>query len=423
MLTLEEALQRVLAAVPPPARETVSLSEAAERALAEAISSPVDLPPFDNSAMDGYAVRAEDTAPATVEKPAVLQIAGRIAAGEPPRCRVEPGTCTRLFTGSVLPPGADAVVMQEDTAADPSDAAIVRVTDAVKPWENVRFRGEDIKRGEVILETGAPLGAAQLALLAATGIGNLQVARRPVVGVMATGSELREAGAALAEGQIYESNRVTIATLARQAGAVVKIFPLVADSLAGTRAALEQIFSECDCVVSTGGVSVGEHDYVKDAFAALGGEIGLWRVAIKPGKPFVFGRIRSASLSPGGGTGRGEGADDVSKLFFGLPGNPVSAFVTFLVLVRPALRRWQGAAEISLPSHPGTLAEPLANRGDRRHFVRVEVDDAGRVRPAGVQASHRLASLARATGLVEVPPETVLPSGAAVRVLRWECWP
>jgi molybdopterin molybdotransferase len=401
MLQLEEALQRVLAAVPPSVGETVSLNEAAGRVLVETISSPVDLPPFDNSAMDGYAVRAEDISTATIEKPAVLRLAGRIAAGETPRDHVEPGTCVRLFTGSVLPPGADAVVMQEDTTVDPQDAALVRVTDAVKPWENVRFRGEDIKCGEVVLETGAPLGAAQLALLAATGIGNLKAARQPVLGVLATGSELREAGAPLGEGQIYESNRATIATLARQAGAVVKIFPLVADSPDATRDALERIFSECDCVVSTGGVSVGEHDYVKEAFAALGGEINLWRVAIKPGKPFVFGRWKD-------------------KLLFGLPGNPVSAFVTFLVLVRPALRRWQGAAEISLPAHPGTLAEPLANRGDRRHFVRVEVDGEGRVRPAGVQASHRLASLARATGLVEVPPETALPSGAAVRVLRWE---
>lgn len=401
MLTLEEALQRVLAAVPPSVGETVLLGEAAGRVASAPVSSPVNLPPFDNSAMDGYAVRAADVAAATLNSPVRLRLAGRIAAGEATRCHVEPGTCVRLFTGSVLPPGADAVVMQEDTGVDPVDAAFVRVTDAVKPWENIRFRGEDLKHGETILEAGARLGAAQLALLAAAGIGKLPVARRPVLGIMATGSELREADAPLTGGQIYESNRITIATLARQAGATVKVYPLVADTPEATRAALEQAFSECDGVVSTGGVSVGEHDCVKDAFAALGGEIGLWRVAIKPGKPFVFGRWKG-------------------KLLFGLPGNPVSAFVTFLLLVRPALLRWQGAADIALPCTSGTLDEPLANRGDRRHFARVTVDAEHRVRPAGVQASHRLASLARANGLVEVPPDTTLPFGAAVRVMRWE---
>ncbi len=221
------------------------------------------------------------------------------------------------------------------------------------------------------------------------------------MGLLASGSELLEGGQPLASGKIYESNRAGLAALAAQAGAIPRIFPLVKDSLADTRAALESAFAGCDVVVTSGGVSVGEMDFVKDAFEKIGGELQFWKVAIRPGRPFVFGRL-------------GE------KFLFGLPGNPVSAFVTFLLLVRPALARWQGARDVRLPAHPGTLVEPLVNPGERRHFTRVTVDAAGNVRSAGTQASHILSSLASADALVDVPPKTTLPAGAAVSVLRWE---
>ena len=401
MLSLEDAQQRILAALPPPVRESVPIQAAAGRVLAEALHSPLDLPSFDNSAMDGYAVRAADVVGASIGQPKQFRLVGHVAAGEEFAGELSAGTCIRLFTGSPLPRGADAVVMQEDTRTDAATPDAVLVLDAVKPWENVRLRGEDVKRGSLIAATGARLTAGRVGLLAAVGLGEVRVARAPVVGLLATGSELREAGEPLAPGQIIESNRVMLAPLLAAAGATTRAYPLVPDTLEATLAALDRAFAECDMVVTSGGASVGEHDFVKQAFVALGGRQEFWKVAVKPGKPFVFGEWRG-------------------KFLFGLPGNPVSAFVTFLLLVRPALLRWQGVAETGLPSHPGALTEPLVNRGDRRHFMRVRVDATGSVRPAGPQASHRLGSLADANALVDVPPETTLPAGATVAVLRWE---
>ena len=203
----------------------------------------------------------------------------------------------------------------------------------------------------------------------------------------------------LAPGQIFESNRAMVAALVRQAGGEPKIYPLVADTLAATRAALALAFKENDIVVTSGGVSVGEMDFVKAALEALGGEIQFWKVAVRPGKPFVLGRL-------------GE------KLLFGLPGNPVSAFVTFLLLVRPALRRWQGATNVTLPVCEGKLGETLKNPGDRRHFVRVAFDDTGLVFPAGLQASHRLMSLGAANGLVDMPAQSTWVAGTTVKILH-----
>jgi molybdopterin molybdotransferase len=401
MLELEAAVERILALLPPAKPEQVLLGEAHGRILAERILSTVDLPGFDNSSMDGYAVRAADLQGASSDSPVSLQLRGRVAAGEMIAEEVAGGTCIRLFTGSPLPRGADAVIMQEDTRIDPAPPSTVWFLDSVKPWENVRFRGEDVKRGAGLGEAGEVLTAGRINLIAASGVGKVTVGSQPVTGLLASGSELLEPGEPLMPGKIYESNRLGLAALAERAGAVPKIFPLVADTLEGTRKALEQAFQECDVVVTTGGVSVGEMDFIKAAFEKLGGELQFWKVAIKPGRPFVFGRW-------------GE------KFLFGLPGNPVSAFVTFLLLVRPALVRWQGARDVTLPASPGTLDEPLSNPGDRRHFVRVRVDAAGKVRSAGTQASQIMSSLATANGLVDVPAKTNLPAGATVPVLRWE---
>jgi molybdopterin molybdotransferase len=218
-----------------------------------------------------------------------------------------------------------------------------------------------------------------------------------VVSILATGSELREPGATLAPGQIYESNRAALRSLVQLTGARVQVLPLVRDTLAETTAALASALTSSDVILTSGGVSVGEADHVKEAFTRAGGEIDLWQVAIKPGKPFVFGRCGD-------------------KFLFGLPGNPVSALVTFALLVRPALLRWQGAERVNLPVQRGQLTEPLANRGGRRHFIRVVLEPDGRVRPAGLQASHALRSLAAANGLVDVPPGGVLEAGSEVRV-------
>jgi molybdopterin molybdotransferase len=411
MLQYEEALARVLAAVPAAVSERIALADADGRVVAERILSPIDLPPFDNSAMDGYAVRAADVAMATSEHPGRLRLTRRVAAGENFSGELTPGTCVRLFTGSPLPGGADAVVMQEDTRAEPARLNEILILDGVKPWENVRFHGEDIKRGLPIANSGDILNVGRVALLAATGCPEVSVFRRPLVGILATGSELKEPGQPLAPGQIYESNRISLAALVRKAGGIARIYPLVTDALDATRRALVEAFGECDLVISSGGVSVGEMDFIKQAFSELGGELQFWKVAIKPGRPFVFGQFPASDS---------QRATSGHKLFFGLPGNPISAFVTFLLLVRPAILRWQGASDVALPSHPATLAEPLENQGERRHFMRVRITPDGKVYSAGIQASHILSSLAAANGLVDAPPQKTLPAGTTVQVIRWE---
>jgi molybdopterin molybdotransferase len=251
------------------------------------------------------------------------------------------------------------------------------------------------------LQAGDKITAARIALLGATGISTVKVGRNPTVALFATGSELRESGTQISPGQIYESNRLALAALITSAGGIPQIFPLVRDDLASTRASLESAFAQCDIVVTSGGVSVGEMDFVKQAFEDAGGKLEFWKVAIKPGRPFVYGQRKE-------------------KFLFGLPGNPVSAFVTFLLLVRPALLRWQGASDVNMSVSRGELAEPINNQGSRRHFVRVRMASDGKVHSAGVQASHMFSSLAGANGLMDVPPDTTLAAGTLVSVWRWD---
>jgi molybdopterin molybdotransferase len=397
MLELEDAQQQIVLAIKPLGSEIISLDQAARRVLAEQIVAPISLPPFDNSAMDGYAVRAADVQSAAPPTPVSLKCVGATPAGDTFSGRVERGTCVRVFTGSPLPEGVDAVVMQEDTRVT---NRVIEILDAVKPWENVRLAGEDVKAGTLVGAIGERITAGRLALFGALGIERLSVTRRPTIGIIGTGNELVQSGP-LRPGQIYESNRIALASVITQSGAIVRVFPLVRDVLNETRSALEAAFAECDAVVTTGGVSVGTHDVVKAAFEALGGSLDFWKVAIKPGKPFAFGRWQE-------------------KFLFGLPGNPVSAFVTCLLLVCPALLKLQGTTDVGLRAHSGALAEAITNRGDRRHFVRVRIDSKGMVFSAGMQASHALRSLAAANALLAVPPETEWPAGRNVEVLRWE---
>jgi molybdopterin molybdotransferase len=400
MIELEEAQTRILARVQPLPAETQPIGVCARRVLREAVVAPLDLPPFDNSAMDGYALQAADIAQATRSQPCLLRVAGKVAAGQVFAGLVQPGHCVRLFTGSRLPDGADAVVMQEDTRVRKSRPEEVEIVDPVQPWANVRLKGEDIKQGSIAAPARERLTAGRIGLLAALGCTAAVVGRPPLQGLIATGSELQEPGERLASGQLYESNRIKLAALAASAGARTQIYSIVPDDLPLTRAVLERAFAECDAVATAGGVSVGEFDLVKAAFQQLGGELDFWRVSIRPGKPFVFGNLRG-------------------KLLFGLPGNPVSAFVTFLLLVRPALLKLQGANQLSLTVTHGELAEMFTNLGDRRHFVRVRLESAGRVFRSGQQSSHLLHSLASATGLVDVAPKSMLEAGVMVPVLSW----
>lgn len=398
MLSVEEALERIQSALAPLPRQKISAGDACGRIVAADCSAQINLPPFDNSAMDGYAVVSNDVKFASAENPVSLNVIGEIPAGQNFEGRIVIGQCARIFTGSPVPEGADAVVMQEDTKREGEN---VRILDSARPFENIRLCGEDVKTGQPLARAGQRITPGMVNLLLAAGCGEIAVSRRPVIGLMATGDELRTPDQPLAPGQIYESNRHMLAAQVAQAGGDARVFELVPDDLDSTRKALENAFAECDAVITTGGVSVGEHDYVKEAFTGIGGKLDFWRVRVKPGKPFVHGSL--------GG-----------RFLFGLPGNPVSAFVTFMVLVRPALLKWQGAAETGLPRHPAVLADTLQNRGDRRHFMRVQVDAAGKATSAGVQASHMLHSLAAANALVDVPPAATLEAGSEVTVQRFD---
>lgn len=400
MISVAEARERILALVNPLPAEPAPLSGAWHRYVAQAIPSPLDLPAFDNSAMDGYAVQAGDVADACPEHPVRLALAGQIPAGSDGEVSLQSGQCARIFTGSAIPPGADAVAIQEDTRVDPEDPGAIAICERVSAGENIRRRGRDVSQGAVVASPGQRLTVGRLSLLSALGIFQVAVGRRPRLALLSTGNELVEAGQTLRPGQIYESNRLGLAAAARLAGGEPVIHPLVPDRLEATREALDRALRECDGVISTGGVSVGDHDWARSAFESLGGQIRFWKVAVKPGMPFALGTFQD-------------------RLWFGLPGNPASALVTFALFVRPAILRWQGAAQWELPAQTAVLAEPVANPGDRPHFLRVVVDGANHVHVPGLQASHALRSFAEANALLELPPGAAWPAGTAVRILIW----
>ena len=396
MLSLEDARLKIVSAAASLPSEFAAVGTALSRFVAEPIRAPIDIPRFDNSAMDGYAVRSIDLQAASSDTPATLVNVGTIPAGKSIQHEVTAGRCVRIFTGSPLPSGADAVVMQEDTERA-GDKVIFR--EPARPLENVRLKGEDVKGGTVILEAGQRINPARLGLLSACGIASVPVIRKPVVALVATGSELREAGAELAPGEIYESNRVLLAGLL-EGIAEVKVYPIVPDDLSKSIEILREAFASADVVISSGGVSVGEFDYVKEAFTKLGGRIDLWRIAIRPGKPFVYGLLDG-------------------KFLFGLPGNPVSAMVSFLLLVRPAILKLAGSQMLDLPILPGELTREIANSSDRRHFMRVRWRD-GKVYTTGPQASHMIGLLGESNGLLDVPPKSQIPSGSIVPVQLWQ---
>jgi molybdopterin molybdotransferase len=398
MISLEQALEQLLKSVRPvEGVETIGIDSAVGRFVAEDVSALSALPPFDNSAMDGYAVRSADVKDATTEKPARLRQVGKVPAGQFFSGSVGKGECVRIFTGSPLPEGADAIVMQEDTRAD---ADVVEILDAVKPWENIRFRGEDVKQGARIAAAGARVTPQLAALLSACGVGQLKVRRKLRIAIVATGKELKRPGTPLAPGEIYESNRILVSSLVKAIGCEPIVHETVEDELRATVAAIQRA-SEADAIVTCGGVSVGEYDFVKTAIAELGGRVDFWRVAIKPGKPFAHAVV-------------------LGKPLFGLPGNPVSALVTFWLLVRPTILRMAGTSDVLAKVSLGKLAEEISNPGDRRHFVRVTIDSEGNVRASGPQASHRLASLAAANGLLDVPADATWEIGRTVKVILLE---
>jgi molybdopterin molybdotransferase len=400
VLTVPEAKDIILAAAHPLPDAVVPLGDALDCVLARDIASPVNLPMWDNSSVDGYAVRAADVSDATENSPIHLHVVTQVPAGGTAKATIEPRTCARIFTGAPIPEGADAVVMQEETR--PHHEGYIAVTESVEPGENIRRTGDDVKKDEVVLRAGALLGPPQLGLAAALGMAQLVVHRRPRVGVLVTGAEIVELGRPLRDGQIYDANSSALSAFVKQAGCEPVELGIADDTREDLHEKIDYGLSECDVVITVGGVSVGEYDLVKDVLTELGCEQKFWKVAMRPGKPFVFAK-RDA------------------KLVFGLPGNPVSAAVTFLMLVRPALQKMRGLAEIDLPTVTAEAAEDFVNSGDRFHYMRASLQRHGEkwlAKPMPNQGSHAIASFAKASCLVEVPEATTIPSGHSVKAIR-----
>lgn len=443
LLSVEEARAAVFAAIggPTPA-ETAWLPEARGRVAAEAVISPIDLPPWDNSAMDGYALRAADVAAAAVDAPVRLVVTGEVRAGQAPDGEVERGGAIRIATGAPVPPGADAVVPVEQTtplredgspagprgrdATGPLPAAIA-VHSAVPVGGNLRRRGSDLASGTLIIAAGTVLTPAVLGLAAGVGQDQLTVHRRPIVGVLATGDEVRPPGRDLGPAGIPDANGPGLVAMVEAAGGDPRVLGIAADRFDDVKARLcAGLVEGADAIIVSGGVSVGPYDVVRAAFEAFG-SIELWRVAVQPGKPFAFGTARA----PGDD---GSDPDRPATLLFGLPGNPVSTFVTFELFVRPALRRLAGHRDDDLfrPVDRAVLTDPVSKSAGRRAFVRVRVerdvigspvrDERGRVRAslaggAGGQGSHVLSALATADALAVIPEaHDDLPAGAEVEL-------
>lgn len=383
------------AANPPTKHETVALEDAAGRVLAEPIDSPIAVPGHDNSAMDGYAVRREELA----DLPARLRVSQRIPAGQLGQALAQ-GECARIFTGAPIPDNADAVVMQEQVERD-GEFALFKQCPA--PSENIRPKGNDIEKGSLVLEAGDRLDPMRLGLAASVGIKQLHVYPRLKVGVFCTGDELIEPGQALPEGAIYNSNQYLLSCLLESLGCEVENLGLIADNYASTQAALQQASANNDVIISSGGVSVGEEDHVKPAVESLG-RLDLWRIAIKPGKPFAFGQIGDAA-------------------FLGLPGNPVSVLVTSLILARPYLLKRQGRNAVLPVAYPVSLGFDWTAH-PRREFLRVRLVPNGqgglKAQPYARQGSDVLSSAVWADGLVELEEHRAYQQGETANYYAFE---
>jgi molybdopterin molybdotransferase len=433
LLSVEEARKGVIDAISGPVgTETIATTDGLGRVLATPVVAAVSLPPWDNSAMDGYTVQAADTAGASEEAPVRLTVTGDVPAGRAATETVQPGAAFRIATGAPVPTGADAVVQVEWTtpldaddrpgergrdASGPLPAAIL-VHQAAEPGTAIRPRGSDLEEGTTLLEPGRRLRPSAIALAAGAGVGQLEVYRRPTVAVLATGDEVRTPGEPLGDAGIPDANGPGLRALLEVAGCEPIDLGIARDDLEDVLGRLRRALDDgADAIIVSGGVSVGPYDVVKTAIETVG-RMDLWRVAVQPGKPFAFG----TAARPNGGS---------DALVFGLPGNPVSSFVTFELFVRPALRRLAGRRDLLRPAERATLLEPVRKGHGRRAFIRViaERDDAGtplrdedgrvKVRLAGGQGSHVISALAKADALAIIPEaDDELPAGAPV-ALWW----
>jgi len=392
LISVDDAITRILDPISAVEQtESVGIENALGRVLAEDVFSSINVPGYDNSAMDGYAVRCVDC----IDTGAQLQVAQRIPAGQM-GTELEAGTAARIFTGAPVPANADAVVMQEHCNQEGDQ---VRINSQVKPGQHIRRAGEDISQGSVVLKAGHQLRPQELGLLASVGLAKVSVKRKLKVATFFTGDEIVEPGNVLAEGQIYNSNKYTITGLLQAAGCEILDLGIVPDTLDATLEVLKRAAQNADLVVTSGGVSVGEEDHVRIALEQLG-ELKMWRIAMKPGKPVAYGKVADA-------------------IFMGLPGNPVSTFVTFLLFVKPLILKLQGADKYFAVKMP-VIADFEWPAVKRQEYLRVRLIESDKGLLATLyphQGSGVLSSTCWADGLVEVPVETVIGKGDKVNYL------
>jgi molybdopterin molybdotransferase len=393
MISEEEARTRILEAIEPLSPRKAALADGLNCFAAQDYFARTPLPVFDNSAMDGYAVVASSCAPGRR-----LRVVGEQPAGLDRQLRISAGEAVRIFTGAPISAGADAIVMQEDVTRD-GDEIVINAKVAENDF--IRRRGCDLAEGQKVLTKGARIRPTVLALLASQGLAEAMIGGEVDAAIISTGDELIRAGGQILAGQIYESNSVLLEALLRRMGVLVRSVEHCADETKRLTGVIKR-GAENDVLIISGGVSVGQHDLVKSTLQSLGGQIDLWHVAIKPGKPFLFGRLGDCAV-------------------FGLPGNPVSAFVTFLQFVRPAILKMMGASddELELPKFAAQLAVDVRNDGDRVHYMRGKLLD-GNFTPVGRQESHALFALSQSNALVRVAPGSELKSAAAVEVEIWD---
>jgi molybdopterin molybdotransferase len=402
LLNVDKALDNILADIHPLASELVTLDKARGRILAEEIRSPLHLPPFPNSSMDGYAVRAEDVTHATRQNPITLRLALDIPAGSTARYTLAPGETARIMTGAPMPDGADAVIPVEETNGSWDHAALpetVQMYKEVQPGDYVRPVGENIYAGQSLYQVGMLLRAVDIGLLASLGLRTVSVVRQPRVVILGSGDELIEPGLPLAHGQIYDSNSYMLAALVEETGAEAIRLPVAKDTLADIRAAFQTALQhKPDMMMSSAGVSVGAADFTRTILEELG-QVNFWRINLRPGKPLAFGKVAGIP-------------------FFGLPGNPVSAFVTFDVLVRPALLKMAQRHDDATYSK-ATVAEKMTSDG-RRSYIRVNLNQVKKgleARSTGTQSSGALLSIVTADALMIIPEDmTIVEQGAKLRV-------
>ncbi len=396
MLSVEEAYQRIISCFSPLETEEKPLQDCLGQVLAADITSPLDLPPLSNSGMDGYAVRHEDIREASTQNPQQLQVIGLVAAGQVSSQTVTSGTAIRIMTGAPVPAGADTVVPFEETDEvrrrdSGQTLEQINIEAGLLQGSNVRPSGEDVQKGQLVLEAGTVIRPAVVGVLASLGLRQVRVIRRPVVSILATGDELVTVGESLRPGQIFDSNSASVAASVVAAGGLPRILGIARDTLESLHQKLEEVTGS-DLLITSAGVSKGDYDMVKDVLTERG-DINFWSVRMRPAKPLAFGHLRSG---------------DSPIPMLGLPGNPVSAMVAFEMFARPAIRTMLGMSNLARPMVPGILTGPIFNGDGRRVYARVEVEKRDGIfyaTPTGPQGSNILTSMSRANGLAICPED------------------